>query len=91
MAVGELGGVGGGDALVALAVQRAAPRGRGQPRAGAVRDAAAVPLDRRGDERVLDDVLGEREVAVQPARERGQDRGALVAERPLERLAHANS
>ena len=54
---------------MAQAVERLAPRRRRQPRAGALRRAAAVPLDRRGDERVLDDVLGQREVAVQPARD----------------------
>ena len=88
----QLGGVRGDHALVAQAVERLAPRGRRQPRAGALRRAVAVPLDRRGDERVLDDVLGQREVAVQAARERRQDRGTLVAIRPLERVvAHRSS
>ena len=85
VSIHQLGSVRGGDALVAQAVERLAPRGRRQPGAGTVRGAAAVPLDRRGHERVLDDVLGEREIAVQAARDRRQDRGALVAVRPLER------
>ena len=79
---------------MAQAVERPAPRGGGQPGAGAVGHAAALPLDRRGDERVLHDVLGEREVAVQPPRDGGQDGGALVAEGALERArgrVHASS
>ena len=87
----QLGGVRGGDLLVAQAVERLAPRGGRQPGTGAVRRAAAVPLDRRGHERVLDDVLGECEVTVQAARDGRQDRGALVAVGPLERFAHASS
>ena len=86
--------VGGGHPVVAQAVERLAPRRRRQPRAGALGSAAAVPVDRRGDERVLHDVLGQREVAVEPARDGGQHGGALVAVRPLERAgrgAHAGS
>ena len=82
---GEVGGAGGGDAVMAQAVERPAPRGGGQPGAGAVGHTAAVPLDRRGDERVLHDVLREREIAVQPPADGGQDGGALVAEGALER------
>jgi hypothetical protein len=92
--LGQLGGTGGGDALVAQPVERLAPRRRGQPGARPLRDAAAVPVDRGRDERVLDDVLGQRQVAVQPPHDRSQHRGALVAERPLERArraAHASS
>src|SRR6185503_16104507 len=69
------------DPLVAPAVERPAPRGRGQPGARPVRDAAPLPLDLRG----------EREVAVQAARDRRQDRGALVAVGPLERLGQLAS
>ena len=85
--VHQLRGVRVDDALVAEPVERLAPRGRGQPRARPVRHAAAVPLDRRGHERVLDDVLRQCEVAVQPARDGRQHRAALVAEGPLERVA----
>jgi hypothetical protein len=90
----QVAGVGDGDALVAQAVERPAPRGDRQPRARPLRHAAAIPLHRRGDERVLDDVLGEREVAVQAARDDREHRGALVAVGPLERarrVAHAVS
>ena len=90
----QVGRVGRGDAIVAQAVERLTPRGRGQPGARTVRYAAAIPLDRRCDEGVLDDVLGEREVAVQPPRDVGQHGGALVAIRPLERAgrcAHVSS
>ena len=86
----QFGGVGVGDARVAQAVQRLAPRGRGEPGARPVRRAAAIPLDRRGHERVLDGVLGERQVAVQAAGDRGEHGGALVAIRPLEG-AHCSS
>ena len=90
----ELGRVGGGDALVAQPVQRAAPRRRGQPRAGALRHAAAVPVDRRGHERVLHDVLRERQVAAEAVRDRREDRRTLGAERLLQDaggVGHANS
>ena len=91
--ISQLGRIRGGHPVVAQAIERLAPRRRRQPRAGAVRCAAAVPVDRRGDERVLHDVLRQGEVAVKPARDGGQHGGALVAVRPLERArrgAHAN-
>jgi hypothetical protein len=79
-------GVSNGDAVMAQAIEGPAPRGHRQPRARAVGHAATVPLDRRGDERVLEDVLGEREVAVQAPRDERQHRPALVAVSPLERV-----
>jgi hypothetical protein len=87
----EIGSTGGRHAVVAEPVERLAPRGRGDPGARTVRHAATVPLDRRGDERVLDGVLGEREVAAEPARDGAEHGGPLVAERLLERLHFSSS
>src|ERR671915_257191 len=81
----EIGSMCGGHAVLTEPVERLAPRCGGEPGARTVRHAAAVPLDCRGDERVLDGVLGEREVAAEPARDGGEHSGPLVAERLLER------
>jgi hypothetical protein len=70
------------------AIDRSAPGGDRQPRARTRRHTVARPADDRRGERVLDGFFGEVEVT-HMADQRGQHRGALVAERPLDRAAGA--
>ena len=61
------------------AVDRQPPRGRRQPRAGPLRDAAARPVLERADERVLRDLLGRIPVVEDPD-EPGDQPPALLAD-----------
>jgi hypothetical protein len=74
-------------------VERAMPGGRRQPRARRVGHPAATPFDRRGQQCLLDRVLGEREVAAEAPSDHREDRGTLGAEDAIEvgKLPHRNS
>ena len=80
----EGGLVGGAGAAAAEGVDRP-PSGDGrQPAAGPGGDAAGRPLRRRGGEGVGDGFLGEADVAAHLAGERREERGPLLAVRPLD-------
>jgi hypothetical protein len=74
-----------GEAVLPQRVQSLAPRCRGQPGAGPVRDTGAGPGDGRGGEGLLHGVLRQPEVA-EPARDDRHHARALVPPGPAERL-----
>ena len=75
----------GEHALAADPVDRPAARGHGDPRAGVRRRAGAGPGPQRVGERVLQRVLGQREVSADVADQRGEDAPGLLAEGALDR------
>ena len=82
----EGGLVGGAGAVAAQRVDRPPAGDGGEPAAGPGRHAPLGPLGRRRGERLGDHLLGQADVAAHLAGERREERGPLLAVRPLDGL-----